>query len=406
MPIVKSADLTSVAKALPTEVENFGRGKLSDFYDNWVIYRDLAPLDKRLPPLRAIASKIGINSKPVPRKKEKAYALAANWYIHKLQEVRGRSEPLEELLFIGDSFYNDGYAYQHIVDVSDLKGTCFIGGEESESDPQIEVHQDEGFYLSNRWAALGSWAGWALEQGFKLGNQTAVIVDIDKTAIGAKGRNDTIIDRARLEGIYRTMSSLLGKNFDSDAFERQYAQLNNAEYHCITADNQDYIAYICLMLNAKLIQFDELDNEVQNGSIDNFEQFTRWANSRMMISPTGGEQLRQVHETIMAAVNNGDQTPFKRFRRQEFIATAERMGNLDDDSSIFDLLQGEVTITNEVGEIAAWLRDRGCLLLCLSDKPKEASCPDPHESADMLPVHEAETHLVGTTIKPMLDLLT
>jgi hypothetical protein len=41
-----------------------------------------------------------------------------------------------------------------------------------------------------------------------------VIIDIDKTAIGAKGRNDKVIDRARLAGIYRTMDSVLGDDFD------------------------------------------------------------------------------------------------------------------------------------------------------------------------------------------------
>ncbi len=405
MPIVKGAGMISAVDALPTKVRNFGRGKLSDYYGNWVIYRDLKPLDRRLPALRSIASQIGINSRPIPRKKEKTYALAAQWYINKVQEIRGIDKPLTELLFIGDSFYNDGYAYRHIVAEGRLRGSCFIGAEETNSEPQIEIHEDEGFYLANRWAALGSWASWALEQGFMLGEQTAVIVDIDKTAIGAKGRNDTVIDRARLEGIYRTMNSLLGENFDSAAFERQYAELNRAEYHCITADNQDYLAYICLVLNAKLIQFDELVNEVQGGHLDNFEQFTRWTNSRIMINPIGGERLRQVHEAIMAAVGNGDPTPFKRFRRQEFIATVDRMGNLADESSVTELLQREVTITNEVCELSTWLRDRDCLLLCLSDKPSEAACPDPHESADKLPLHEMEAHLVGTSIKSMLDLL-
>ena len=49
-----------------------------------------------------------------------------------------------------------------------------------------------------------------------LDERTVVVVDIDKTALGAKGRNDQVINEARLEGIFRTMDSVLGDNFDRD----------------------------------------------------------------------------------------------------------------------------------------------------------------------------------------------
>jgi hypothetical protein len=86
-------------------------------------------------------------------------------------------------------------------------------------------------------------------QGFQLDASTAVIIDIDKTAIGAKGRNDKVIDRARLAGIYRTMNSVLGEDFDQALYEQHYNELNRARYHLLTADNQDYLAYICMVLN-------------------------------------------------------------------------------------------------------------------------------------------------------------
>ncbi|MBV7336843.1 hypothetical protein KFU94_53150 [Chloroflexi bacterium TSY] len=236
-----------------------------------------------------------------------------------------------------------------------------------------------------------------------LDENTVVIVDIDKTALGALGRNDSVIDRARLDGIYRTMNSVLGDNFDTDAFESQYAELNNPEYHCITADNQDYLAYLCLVMNTKLIQFDELVNEVQSGNMDDFEQFTRWVNVRMMINPVGSERLRQVHETVMASLHVGDLTPFKRFRRQEFMTTVERMGSMADDSSVTEILQNEIALTNEVCEVSKWFRKRDCLLLCLSDKPSEASCPDPDVLTEHVPIHEIQTHLVGTSIQSILN---
>jgi hypothetical protein len=44
-------------------------------------------------------------------------------------------------------------------------------------------------------------------------------------------------------------------------------------------------------------------------------------------------------------------------------------------------------------------------MLCMSDKPDEASRPDPHTSPDLPPVHQAETHKVGTSIADELKAL-
>jgi hypothetical protein len=290
--------------------------------------------------------------------------------------------------------------------LAEWRASCFIGSEKPQEQFSVEIQDKDQIYSANRWAALGEWARWMLEQGMLLDQRTVVIVDIDKTALGAKGRNDQVINTARLEGIYRTMDAVLGENFDRVAFEKQYAELNRARYHFLTEDNQDYLAYICLVLNAELIRYNEIIAEIENGSLDNFEQFLRWVDSRMMIKSLSGESLRQVHEAVIGSVRNGDPTPFKRFRRQEFITTVERMGNMPDNSTVEELLQHEITLTNEVCELSAWLSQRGCLLLCLSDKPDEASCPDPHYSPDLPPVHRARTHRVGATIQPLLNSLS
>jgi hypothetical protein len=123
----------------------------------------------------------------------------------------------------------------------------------------------------------------------------------------------------------------------------------------------------------------------------------------MMINPYGAEALRQVHEAVIASVRAGDPTPFKQFRRQEFVTTVHHMGNLPDDSPAEEILRREITLTQEVCEITEWLGKRGALLLCLSDKPIEASCPDPHGNSELAPVHRAETHRVGVSIRSMLE---
>ena len=95
-------------------------------------------------------------------------------------------------------------------------------------------------------------------------------------------------------------------------------------------------------------------------------------------------------------VKNGDPTPFKDFRRQEFKQTVASMGNLPEDSHVEQLLLKEITITSEVRRAALSWRERGALLFGLSDKPDEASIPnDEMVSQGLKPIHQVETDVVG-----------
>jgi hypothetical protein len=370
---------------------------LADFCDDLVVYRNLEPLDKRIHGLKTAYLDMELRTDLIPRKQDPAYARAATYFLTEIQRLRGEKARLGEVLFLGDTLFNDSQAFKNIRQYSRWQGSCFICAERVEQEPSITV-DDENVYNANRWALLAEWVRQLREQGFQLDQRTAVIVDIDKTALGAKGRNDKTIDRARLAGIFRTMDSVLGADFNQVIFERDYAELNRAKYHPVTADNQDYLAYICMVLNTNLISLDEVKREVETDSLDNFEQFIRWVDSRMMINPAAGEALREVHEAVNASVRNGDPTPFKRFRRQEFISTMENMGQMPDTATVTELLAEEITLTEEVYQVANWLRARGCILLCLSDKPDEASMPHVRVSPDLVPLHKAETHRVGVSI--------
>ena len=384
--------------------ENFGRAALADICDDWVIYRNLEPLDKRVPGLKHAFYDMELRSEQIPRKQDRDYAKAAVWFVNRIQQVRGVRTPIGELLFLGDTLFNDGQAFANMIDESGWRGGCFIGAERLDQAPDTRIEQ-ETIHIANRWSSVVDWVGALKAQGFQLDANTAVIIDIDKTAIGAKGRNDKVIDRARLAGIYRTMNAVLGDDFDQALYEQHYTELNRARYHLLTADNQDYLAYICMVLNTRLISLDEVVREVDSKSLDNFEQFIRWVDSRMMINPSAGEVLREVHEAVNGSVRIGDPTPFKRFRRQEFVSTMEHMGNMPDGASVQELLENEITITEEVYQLAQWLKARKCEILCLSDKPDEASRPHPRVSPDLAPLHRAQTHRVGVDLRTALSEL-
>ena len=381
--------------------ENYGRACLADFCEDWVVYRNLEPLDRRIPGIKNAFYAMELRSELIPRKQERDYAKAAVWFTNEIQRVRGQRVPVGELLFLGDTLFNDGQAYANMLDVSGWKGACFIGAERPEQETSTRI-EEGNVTIANRWGMLADWIVALKEQGFKLDAGTMVIIDIDKTALGAKGRNDKVIDRARLAGIYRTMDAVLGSDFDQAVFEEHYNELNRARYHQLTADNQDYLAYICMVLNTRIMSLEELVSEVDSASMEDFEQFIRWVDSRLMINPSASIALREVHEAVIASVRNGDPTPFKRFRRQEFISTMEHMGNMPDGATVTELLENEITITEEVYQLAMWLKERGCAILCLSDKPDEASRPHARVSPDLVPLHRAVTHRVGTDIRPVL----
>lgn len=389
----------------PIVLQNFGQAKLSDFLEDRVIYRSLEPMDRRIPGLRKAYYRMGLMTDAIPRKMDRDYAKVGVWLINEMQRLRLRSQPLTELIFLGDTLSGDGHAFQSMANLGEWRGACFIGHDDPTQAARTVYDDQTGITSATRWSLMGEWARWMLDQGFQLGSSTALVVDIDKTALGARGRNDRAIDQARLDGIYRTMDSVLGDSFDKDAFELAYNTLNQARFHPLTGDNQDYLGYICLMLNGCVTDLDELLREFENNSLGSFDHFIRWIDVRITNGNCASESLRQAHEAVIMSVRQGDPTPFKHFRRQEFVSTLEHMNNVPDSAAPTDRLSAEICITQEVRELSIWLQKRGALVLSMSDKPDEASAPHPRYSPELAPIHQSFTHCIGSSIQPVLDEL-
>ena len=376
-------------------MKNLGRTSVSEFLGDRIVYRNLAPVDPRLPPLAQIRSLLGLPDGLVPRKSEPEYARVI---AHLLREARAQDRPgiaIERLIYVGDTRLNDGNAFANICRAGGWPGLAFIGSER-EDPPQVEVVEVEAdmLYLANRWSALGEFDRFCRERGHPPDERAAVIVDLDKTALGARGRNDRVIDRARVDAVRRTVGDLLGAGFDAEGFQVAYDCLNQPRFHPFTSDNQDYLAYVCLILGSGLYDLDPLVDEIQAGKMAGFLQFIDELNARSSELPA---DLREIHAGIYANVQRGDPTPFKEFRYNEYLTTTARMGNLDDGASIPDLLAGEILITQEVRQVALDWNRQGALLFGLSDKPDEASVPGLELAArGCLPIHRVETHAVGT----------
>jgi hypothetical protein len=378
----------------------FGKAAVSDFLDDRIVYRNLVPVDKRLPDLSTLGPQVGLAPGRVPRKSEPDYARVI---VALLQQASGIGDQysvtgnrsVERLLFIGDTRLNDGTAFANICQAGGWPGIGFIGSETADpAHVELVEEEDRILYLSNRWSALYELDQFCAERGFVVDGQTAVIVDLDKTALGARGRNAHTIDQARVQAVQDTVAELLGDGFDEATFRSAYDRLNQVEYHPFTTDNQDYLAYICLILGTGLYELGEVETAVAQGTLTNFDQFIEQVNWRANELPPA---LAAIHREIYANTQAGDPTPFKTFRRTEYRTTVGRMGHLADDAPVEQILAEEIVITQEVLTVCLDWRERGALLFGLSDKPDEASMPTAELAAQgHVPIHRQPAHVVGT----------
>ncbi len=375
-------------------MKNYGLMSVYEFLGDLVVYRNLVPADPRLPPLAEVRQRVGLPEGVIPRKTAPEYARVMVCLLQQARALDVPGTPIERLVYLGDTRLNDGTAFANICRAGGWPGLAFIGAERDEP-ARVEIVEQDGdtLYLANRWAALVDFDRFCRERGFPLDERTAVIVDLDKTALGARGRNDRVINRARVEAVRRTVGDLLGGSFNPEGFRVAYDRFNQPEFHPFTADNQDYLAYVCLILGSGMYGLEPLIAEVRAGRLTTFEQFIAGVDDRAAALPAN---LCSIHSGVYALVQRGDPTPFKAFRYNEYQATIERMGCLGDGAPVAELLEKEIVITQEVREVVLAWRERGALLFGLSDKPDEASVPtDDLAARGYRAIHRVETHAVG-----------
>jgi hypothetical protein len=375
----------------------YGRSTISEFLGDNIAYRNLNPLDTRLPSVDELRASVRIPDQGIPRKTSADYA---NLVSHLLKRARALEAPktkINRLIFVGDTRLNDATAFNNICAAGDWPGAAFICAEKSLDDPYHEILEQEEnrlLYLANRWSLLKNFDLYLAQHDIYIDENTAIILDLDKTCLGARGRNDQVINQARVEAAFATVKDLIGAEFDAEAFEQSYNLFNEPEFHPFTTDNQDYLVYVCLIISAGLFEHEQLAKDIRSGKVFRFDQFLIDVQLQAKKLPTG---VREIHEDVFARMRQGDPTPFKAFRAQEYLATIAHMGRLEKAVPMDERLSQEIVITQEVRERASdWLFE-GALLFGLSDKPDEASVPSTMQASQgYLPIHKVETSIVGS----------
>jgi hypothetical protein len=369
----------------------FGKSSLFDIWGDFIVYRNLVPADNRLPGVGALRRHLSLQSPNLPRKSDPDYALVVAEQLRQARRLELPEVALKRLVFIGDTRLLDATAFQNLCAAGGWPGWAFIGRDEMGSGRADMV--EDNVYASNRWSALPDFIAFLQEQGFGVDEQTVLVIDMDKTSVGARGRNDKVVDEARLEGVRLTVEGLLGKSFNEDAFRAVYHELNRPVFHSFTADNQDYLAYICLMLSTSLFDFQVLVQDIHSGKMRDFFDFIQQVQLRRLELPSAG--LVAIHDQVWRLVQEGDPTPFKAFRYNEYLTTAARFG-ASPVETVETTLNNRILITEEVRQAAGELRKRGALVFGLSDKPDEASFPSPEQAqGGMQPLHRLETLCAG-----------
>ena len=375
-------------------MKKYGRTTVSEFLGNFIVYRNLVPLDSRLPSLSEISESLGLKPRVIPRKTTVDYARVITYLVEQACKLENPDSQIKRIVYLGDTHLNDGTAFLNICHSGKWPGIAFIANEQKEP-PNYEIDEQEAgtLFLANRWGALAEFTHFCQRREFRIDEHTAVLLDLDKTTLGARGRNDRVIDQVRLEAAAQTVGSLLGEEDDPGSFQSAYLHLNQTEFHAFTLDNQDYLVYVCLMIGISLFDLESLVVDVKSGKMATFDKFLANIDQRKDELPV---KLRSIHNDFTYRVQQGDPTPFKAFRRLEYKTTTARMGQMAASTPVDELIAQEITITQEVREAALAWRDQGALLFGISDKPDEASIPSAkQESEGCKPIHQVETDAVG-----------
>ena len=364
-----------------------GAGTLGDLVGDLVAYRSLRPCDERLadfpiPPLP-------------PRKSDPGYAPVVGGLLQQARQLDVPTARLRHLLVIGDNAASDGVAFENLCARFGWSGSAVIVDERFElaETGQQEIRSaDRRQILLPRWAELREWAHSVAASDIDEG--TVVLLDIDKTLLGARGRNDVVIDHARGRAMRRVVAEALEPDFDVEVFEQARQIASAGELQRFTGDNQDYVAYITLVASAGILTAEELADLVRGGQIHDIGALVE------RVEAASGDQAaaaRAVFDAIAGRIRAGDPTPFKRFRKLEYEETLACMGRAGE-MSIDTRLREELVLTGEVIDVARHWKAQGALLFALSDKPDEAALPDEAlRQAGNRPLHHVRTHVVDSS---------
>ncbi len=330
----------------------YKRSNLNFIFDDLIVFRELNVLKDGFPNFKKIKEILSLEE--LPRKKDKNYALVLSFIIDQIGDFN-------KVIYIGDTFLNDKSIIENLTDLKKYEVFGII------TEGKGELKREKNVILNNSWENLGN---LIKELNLNFDKKTFIIADIDKTLIGARGRNDLSIDKARFDAI-KIVSKNYIKNFEEKKFFSIYKILNEKRFHHFTEDNQDIVTLLSITFNLNLYPFEKFLYEYENGI---------WSDKNFFFESVINlnKENTKFIETLKICLDKmkrKDPTPFLEFRFNEFEATIKRMDFLPDDIDESILLSEEILITKEVFQILIEGKEKGATIFGLSDKPEISSLP-------------------------------
>ena len=145
-----------------------------------------------------------------------------------------------------------------------------------------------------------------------------------------------------------------------------------------------------------MFDLDSLVMELRDGRMTSFRQFIDRADGLIdQARPACSKSIA----TCMPWCGRAIPPPSRLFGATSICAPRPALAAFPADAPLDRMLAEQVCITQEVRELALWLRRRGCLVMTMSDKPDEATLPTPELAAQgYQPLHRLQTVAVGESI--------
>ena len=306
----------------------------------------------------------------LPRKKDILYARALGYILKKIGNFK-------RILYLGDTPMSDGSVIRNFKENREFETYGIITREEGNE----IIQKKENFIFNTRWKNLYKALVKTESLGFTMDKNTVLIIDIDKTAIGARGRNDKSIDKARMDAILQITENIFG-NLNRKKFFEIYDRVNTKSFFPITGDNQDIISIVSIVIYNGTVGFDMLENAKDAADF-----------LKKSLVGININKLKQIVEETYQNVTKGNPTAFPLFRKTEFEKTISRTDFLDDNTPVEYLLSEEIMMTKEVLDIALQAKEKGALVFGVSDKPALSTIPE--QGMNMPPIYEKEMKIFG-----------
>jgi hypothetical protein len=343
----------------------YKRAKLNEIFNDYIVFRELNPIKKDLPGFKEIQKELNLNV--LPRKNTFEFALVLSYILDKISRFK-------RVYYLGDTEGNDGNIIKNLASLNKYDVLGII------TDNTLKIDncgKNPPIILNTKWENLQG----IVEKEFNFSEDSVLIIDIDKTLIGARGRNEKAIDKARTDAIFEMLKGI-NPQYRKSNFLNIYNKINTKNFMTFTGDNQDIVAITSIVIYLGEISFDEFEKGLKERKIINPTNF-------LMGLLKKGLKNKNLEATVSGIVNlllKNNPTPFVEFRKKEFKATIDRMDFLSDHEDIDNLLNEEILITKEVFEVGKLAQLNSAYIFGLSDKPELATLPS--KEVDLPPIFE------------------